>query len=606
MAFKDIRSFMNLLEKRGELVKVTAEVDAELEITEITDRISKQYGPALLFENVKGSNYPVLINSMGSDDRMSWALGVNELDDLERDIANLINMQNYIKIPSLIRSIPNLMRLLAVFPWKLPMKGACQEVIEHHPDLSTLPVLKCWPEDGGRFFTLPLVMTKDPDTGVQNTGMYRMQIFDQNTTGMHWHWHKDGREIYDKYRQLGGKMPVSVAIGCDPAIIFSAIAPLPKMIDEMMFAGYLRKRPVKMVKSITNDIYVPADAEFILEGYVDVNEALRLEGPFGDHTGYYSLADMYPAFHVTCITHKKDAIYPATIVGRPPMEDCYMSKATERAFLPLLKMIYPEIVDYSLPFEGVFHNCVIVSIKKRFPGHGKKVMNSLWGMGQMMYAKMIIVVDEDINPHDTKIVANHIFKTLNLKEDLVFSQGPLDALDHSSATDHYGYRLGVDATRKFEVEGKMVEWKIAEQKDFTSYLETHPQIQSFDYPLQGVLQGCLIVSMKKQQSGDVQNLMHELWNQEEMAFNKFLIVVDEDVDAKDTSKVAWKVFNNIDAKRDLEIVEVSDQNFGHRVGIDATKKTALDQHPRQWPNDIVMSDEIKEKVTRRWSEYGIN
>ena len=606
MAFKDIQHFMRFLEDKGELVRIKTEVDADLEITEITDRVSKNFGKALLFENVKGSDYPVLINSMGSDERMSWALGVEKLDDLERDIADLINMQNYMKIPSLIKSIPNLMRLLAVLPWKLPGKGACQEVIEHNPDLSTIPVLKCWPDDGGKFFTLPLVMTKDPDTGVQNTGMYRMQIFDKNTTGMHWHWHKDGREIYDKYRKLGGKMPVSVAIGCDPALIFSAISPLPKMIDEMMFAGYLRKRPVKMVKSITNDIYVPADAEFILEGYVDVNEALRLEGPFGDHTGYYSLADMYPAFHVTCITHKKNPVYPATIVGRPPMEDCYMSKATERAFLPLLKMIYPEIVDYSLPFEGVFHNCVIVSIKKRFPGHGKKVMNSLWGMGQMMYAKMIIVVDADINPHDTSAVAKQVFESLDMTKDLVFSQGPLDALDHASATDHYGYRLGVDATRKFEVEGESAKWEVTKQADLTNYLSTHSKVSSFDYPMSDVLQGCLIVSIKKETKDDVRQFMQELWSLEEMKYNKFLIIVDEEVDAKDTSKVAWKVFNNIDAMRDLVICEVSTENFGHRLGIDATKKLAIDDHPREWPDDIVMSDEIKEKVTRRWSEYGID
>ncbi|MBQ4164411.1 MAG: menaquinone biosynthesis decarboxylase [Turicibacter sp.] len=606
MAFKDIQHFMRFLEDKGELVRIKTEVDADLEITEITDRVSKNFGKALLFENVKGSDYPVLINSMGSDERMSWALGVEKLDDLERDIADLINMQNYMKIPSLIKSIPNLMRLLAVLPWKLPGKGACQEVIEHNPDLSTIPVLKCWPDDGGKFFTLPLVMTKDPDTGVQNTGMYRMQIFDKNTTGMHWHWHKDGREIYDKYRKLGGKMPVSVAIGCDPALIFSAISPLPKMIDEMMFAGYLRKRPVKMVKSITNDIYVPADAEFILEGYVDVNEALRLEGPFGDHTGYYSLADMYPAFHVTCITHKKNPVYPATIVGRPPMEDCYMSKATERAFLPLLKMIYPEIVDYSLPFEGVFHNCVIVSIKKRFPGHGKKVMNSLWGMGQMMYAKMIIVVDADINPHDTSAVAKQVFESLDMTKDLVFSQGPLDALDHASATDHYGYRLGVDATRKFEVEGESAKWEVTKQSDLTNYLSTHSKVSSFDYPMSDVLQGCLIVSIKKETKDDVRQFMQELWSLEEMKYNKFLIIVDEEVDAKDTSKVAWKVFNNIDAMRDLVICEVPSENFGHRLGIDATKKLAIDDHPREWPDDIVMSDEIKEKVTRRWSEYGID
>lgn len=606
MAFKDIQHFMRFLEDKGELVRIKAEVDADLEITEITDRVSKNFGKALLFENVKGSDYPVLINSMGSDERMSWALGVEKLDDLERDIADLINMQNYMKIPRLIKSIPNLTRLLAVLPWKLPIKGACQEVIEHNPDLSTIPVLKCWPDDGGKFVTLPLVMTKDPDTGVQNTGMYRMQIFDKNTTGMHWHWHKDGREIYDKYRKLGGKMPVSVAIGCDPALIFSAISPLPKMIDEMMFAGYLRKRPVKMVKSITNDIYVPADAEFILEGYVDVNEALRLEGPFGDHTGYYSLADMYPAFHVTCITHKKNPVYPATIVGRPPMEDCYMSKATERAFLPLLKMIYPEIVDYSLPFEGVFHNCVIVSIKKRFPGHGKKVMNSLWGMGQMMYAKMIIVVDADINPHDTSAVAKQVFESLDMTKDLVFSQGPLDALDHASSTDHYGYRLGVDATRKFEVEGTNVKWEVTKQPDIANYLSNHSKVSSFDYPMSEVLQGCLIVSIKKETKDDVRQFMQELWSLEEMKYNKFLIIVDDEVDAKDTSKVAWKVFNNIDAMRDLVVCEVPSENFGHRLGIDATKKLAIDDHPREWPDDIVMSDEIKEKVTRRWSEYGID
>ncbi len=606
MAFKDIQHFMRFLEDRGELVRVKAEVDADLEITEITDRVSKNYGKALLFENVKGSDYPVLINSMGSEERMSWALGVEKLEDVERDIADLINMQNYMKIPSLIKSVPNLMRLLAVLPWKLPIKGACQEVIEHDPDLSTLPVLKCWPDDGGKFFTLPLVMTKDPDTGVQNTGMYRMQIFDKNTTGMHWHWHKDGREIYDKYRKLGGKMPVSVAIGCDPALIFSAISPLPKMIDEMMFAGYLRKRPVKMVKSITNDIYVPADAEFILEGYVDVNEALRLEGPFGDHTGYYSLADMYPAFHVTCITHKKNPVYPATIVGRPPMEDCYMSKATERAFLPLLKMIYPEIVDYSLPFEGVFHNCIIVSIKKRFPGHGKKVMNSLWGMGQMMYAKMIIIVDADINPHDTKAVAKQVFESLDMTKDLVFSQGPLDALDHASSTDHYGYRLGVDATRKFDVEGTESKWDIKIQDDMTAYLSTHEKILNFDYPMSDVLQGCLVVSIKKESKDDVRQLMEELWSQDAMKYNKFLIVVDEDVDSTDTSKVAWKVFNNIDAMRDLVIREVPSEQFGHRLGIDATKKLAMDGHQRVWPDDIVMSDDVKEKVTRRWSEYGID
>ena len=601
MAFKDIQAFMKVLEDKGQLKRITTEVDSDLEITEITDRVSKKVGPALLFENVKGSKYPVLINALGSYERMSMALGVKELDDINKEISELINMQNYLKVNKLIKSVPRLFRLLSVFPWKLPIKGACQEVIEHEVDLSTIPVLKCWPEDGGKFVTLPLVMTKDPDTGVQNTGMYRMQIYDKNTTGMHWHWHKDGREIYDKYRKLGGKMPVSVAIGCDPAITFSAISPLPKMIDEMMFAGYLRKRPVKMVKSITNDIYVPADAEFILEGYVDVNEPLKLEGPFGDHTGYYSLADMYPVFHVTCITHKKNPVYPTTIVGRPPMEDCYMSIATERAFLPLLKMIYPEIVDYSLPFEGVFHNCVIVSINKRFPGHGKKIMNSLWGMGQMMYAKMIIVVDSDIDPHDHKAVFKHLFSTVDIHNDLVYSEGPLDALDHASDTDHYGYRLGIDGTKKFAVEGKNIKWQ-RENKDITKlddYLTKNEYIKDFAYVNEDILEGCLIISAYKGKGKNVKEIMNDIWTStEEIKSNKLLIVVDEDVEVNDFSKVAWKVFNNIDAKRDILILNNS-------LGVDATRKTVQDGHTRPWPNDIIMSYDIKEKVTKRWSEYGI-
>lgn len=458
MAYKDLQDFVKHLESKGLLKRIKTEVDSELEITEIADRVSKQYGPALLFENVKGSDYPVLINAMGTYERMAMSLGVDDINDIGNDIEEFIDMSNYLGLMKKVKSLPRLARMATVFPLKLPTKGACQEVIEHEPDLSTLPVLKCWPGDAGRFFTLPLVITKDPESGIQNMGMYRLQVFDKNTTGMHWHLHKDGREIYEKYRALGGKMPVSVALGCDPAVTYAATAPLPKMIDEMMFAGFLRKAPVKLVKSITNDIYVPADAEFVLEGYVDVNEDLRLEGPFGDHTGYYSLADYYPVFHVTCITHKKNAIYPATIVGKPPMEDCYMGKATERIFLPLLKMQYPEIVDINFPLEGVFHNCVIVSIKKRYPGHAKKIMNSLWGIGQMMYTKMIIVVDENISPQDISTVAWKVFNNIDAKRDVVISEGPLDALDHASNLPHYGYRMGIDATKKWASEGHTREW----------------------------------------------------------------------------------------------------------------------------------------------------
>ena len=458
MSFKDLQTFIRELENNGELVRVKTEVDPELEITEITDRVSKDYGPALLFENVKGSKYPVLINAMGTYERMAMALGVENINDIGNDIDEFIDMSNYIGLMNKFKSLPKLSRMATVFPIKLPTKGACQEVINHNPDLNELPILKCWPEDGGKFITLPLVTTIDPETGIQNMGMYRMQVYDKNTTGMHWHWHKDGREIYEQYRKLGGKMPISVVLGCDPAITYAATAPLPKMIDEMMLAGYLRKFPINMVKSITNDIYVPADAEFVIEGYVDVNEELRREGPFGDHTGYYSLADDYPVFHVTCITHKKNPVYPTTVVGKPPMEDCYMGKATERIFLPLLKMLNPEIVDINFPLEGVFHSCVIISIKKKYPGHAKKIMNSVWGMGQMMYTKMVIVVDENIDPQDVSTVAWKVFNNIDAKRDLVISEGPLDALDHSSSMPFYGSRIGIDATKKWPTEGHHREW----------------------------------------------------------------------------------------------------------------------------------------------------
>ena len=458
MSFKDLQTFIKELEKKGELVRIKAEVDPELEITEITDRVSKNYGPALLFENVKGSKYPVLINAMGTYERMAMALGVEKINDIGDGIAEFIDMSNYLGLMNKFKSLPKLSRMASVFPIKLPTRGACQEVVNHDPDLNELPILKCWPEDGGKFITLPLVTTIDPETGIQNMGMYRMQVYDKNTTGMHWHWHKDGREIYEQYRKLGGKMPISVVLGCDPAITYAATAPLPKMIDEMMLAGYLRKFPINMVKSITNDIYVPADAEFVIEGYVDVNEELRREGPFGDHTGYYSLADDYPVFHVTCITHKKNPVYPTTVVGKPPMEDCYMGKATERIFLPLLKMLNPEIVDINFPLEGVFHSCVIISIKKKYPGHAKKIMNSVWGMGQMMYTKMVIVVDENIDPQDVSIVAWKVFNTIDAKRDLVISEGLLDALDHSSSMPFYGSRIGIDATKKWPTEGHNREW----------------------------------------------------------------------------------------------------------------------------------------------------
>ena len=458
MGYRDLQAFISALEQRSQLVRVKAEVDHHLEITEIVDRVSKAGGPALLFENVKDSPYPLLINAFGSNERMCLALGVKSLDDIGAVIGNFFEMSNYSGMVNKIRSLPRLARLATVFPLKVP-SAPCQEVVEHAPDLSTLPVLTCWPGDGGPFVTLPLVITRDPETGLQNMGMYRLQVYDRNTTGMHWHVHKDGRSMYERYKAAGVlRMPVSVALGGDPATIYSATAPLPPEINEMMLAGFLRKMPLEIVKCKTNELYVPARAEFILEGYVDTQEDLREEGPFGDHTGYYSLKGMFPVFHVECITRRKNPVYPATVVGKPPMEDCWLGKATERIFLPILRAQLPEIVDMHFPLEGVFHNCLIVSIRKRYPGHARKVMHALWGMGQMMYTKMIVVVDEQISPADISTVAWKVFNNIDAARDLVVVDGPLDELDHASPLPRFGHKLGVDATRKWPEEGHLREW----------------------------------------------------------------------------------------------------------------------------------------------------
>lgn len=459
MAYKDLREFIADLEKKGELKRIKTEVDPILEITEITDRVSKQVGPALLFENVKGSKMPVAINLFGNYPRMNMALGVEDLDDIGKEIMSFLQPPKLsTSFMDKLKALPKLAEISNFLP-KTVKKAPCQEVIKQGDDvnLEELPVLKCWPEDGGRFVTLPLVITADPATGRRNVGMYRLQIYDKNTTGMHWHLHHDGAENYRKHQKEGKHIPVAVAIGADPATIYSATAPLPKEIDELMFAGFLRKEPVEVVKCITCDLEVPAHAEIILEGYVDMEEK-RWEGPFGDHTGYYSLADWYPVFHVTCMTHRKDAIYPTTIVGKPPMEDCYMGKATERIFLPLLRLSLPEVVDMNLPLEGVFHNCAILSIKKTYPMHAKKVMNAIWGMGQMMFTKMIIIVDEHINVHDMSEVMWKVYNNIDARRDLVVVDGPLDALDHASPQPLWGSKLGIDATKKWASEGHTREW----------------------------------------------------------------------------------------------------------------------------------------------------
>jgi 4-hydroxy-3-polyprenylbenzoate decarboxylase len=462
LAYIDLREFITALEQRGWLKRITQSVDCELEITEITDRVSKMSGEknvALLFENVKGYDIPVLMNAFGSMERMALALGVEKLDDIAQEIGDILKLP-YISFQNkldLVKLIPTAKRAIN-FP-KYVKNAPCKEVIiKDQPSLDKFPILKCWPDDAGRFITLPLVFTKNPLNGKRNVGMYRLQKFDSTTTGMHWHIHKNGADNYRAHRELGrDRIEVAVAIGGDPVLTYAATAPLPRDIDEMVFAGFLRRKSVELVKCETIDVEVPAHSEIILEGYVLMDE-LRLEGPFGDHTGYYSLADQYPVFHITCITHRNNPIYPATIVGKPPMEDCFLAKATERIFLPLLKMQLPEIVDLNLPLEGVFHNCAVVSINKSYPQHAKKVMHAIWGLGQMMFTKMIIVVDSHVNVQDMKEVWWRVFNNIDARRDLVMVDGPLDVLDHSSPMPNWGTKVGIDATKTWPQEGNSREW----------------------------------------------------------------------------------------------------------------------------------------------------
>ncbi len=449
MSFNSFQDFLQHLEKQGEVVRIATEVSAELEITEITDRVTKAQGKALLFEKVKGSRYPVVTNAFGSLKRVAMALGRTP-DEIAGKIESLLTLKAPQGIADKMKLLPRLLELVRIPP-KTVTRAPCQEVVHAEPDLSIIPALKCWPHDAGKFITLPLVVTKSPEDGTRNIGMYRIQIYDKTTTGMHWQIHKDGRSHFSQYARAKQRMEAAVVVGGDPATIYAATAPLPPGIDELLFAGFIRNKAVEIVRCKTVDLEVPAWAEFVIEGYLDPDER-RTEGPFGDHTGFYSPAEDYPVFHVTCITHRKDPVYPATIVGPPPMEDAFLAKATERIFLPLIRTVVPELADMNLPVEGAFHNCAIVSIDKSYPMQAQKVMHALWGMGQMMNTKMIIVVDGDVNVQDLREVAWKAFNNVDPARDLAITSGPLDALDHASPYPLHGSKIGVDATRKIEGE----------------------------------------------------------------------------------------------------------------------------------------------------------
>jgi len=447
---KDLRDWIARLEREGELVRVSAEVDPDLEITEIVDRTVKAGGPALLFEQPTGSEHPLLINQFGTERRMCLAFGVDKLDDVAARVADVLEMQPPQGLIEKVRGLQKLKSVADSRP-KTVGKGVCQEIVLRGDDvdLGLLPIQRCWPGDPAPFITLPAVITHDPHTGGRNVGMYRMQVIDRNTTFMHWQIHKDGRA---DYLATDGRIEVAVALGLDPITAYSASAPLPKHIDEFMLAGFLRGEPVELVKGVSVGVEAPARAEIVLEGYIEKDEVGQ-EGPFGDHTGYYTAAEPFPVFHITAMTMRRDAIYPSIVVGKPPQEDAWLGKATERIFLPAIRTTLPELVDYDLPIAGVFHNCCIVSIRKQFPGHAAKVMHALWGLGMLSLTKCVVVVDANVDVHDYAQVLFYAGANVDPKRDVILSEGPLDHLDHAPERQFFGGKLGIDATAKWPEEG---------------------------------------------------------------------------------------------------------------------------------------------------------
>jgi len=603
MAYRDQNHFIKVLEDAGELVRIKEYVNPHLEITEITDRISKVYGPALLFENT-GYEFPLLINSMGTEKRMAMALGVEKLDDIALEIENLFKTFTSPKNSFLdkLKLLPQLGEVASWMPKNISGRGACQEVVMKNPDITKLPVLKCWPEDGGPFLTLPVIQTKDPNTGIRNVGLYRMQVFGPDLTAMHWHRHKVSARHFNEYKKLGIRMPVVVSLGGDPAYTYSATAPLPDGVDEFMLAGFIRKKRVELVKCLTQDMWVPADAEFIIEGYIDPNEEYILEGPFGDHTGYYSLADMYPKFHITAITHRKNAIYPATIVGIPPQEDAWIGKATERIFLAPIKMtMVPEIVDMVLPVEGVFHNLVIVKINKDYPGQALKVMNSLWGAGQMMFTKMMIVVDGDVNIQNNMEVAKFVSENTDPAYDIVFSQGPTDVLDHACTTMAFGGKMGIDATRKLpeELAGRIHLNGIGEIPDGEKIKNIFPEITDLNFSLLQNKISMVFIAIEKNRKNHVKELSKAIFELPEFQTVKVVIFLEHTLNVQDIADAVWRFSNNVDPKRDNFI-------YDNNIAFDGTRKTKeFDGFTRDWPNILASDDVTIDRIDTIWNQLGL-
>ncbi len=620
--YRNTKHWIKTLEEAGELIRIKEYVNPHLEISEITDRISKHDGPALLFENT-GTAFPLLINSMGSEKRMAMALGVERLDDIGKQIEQLFHQLASPKesILDKLKMLPTLKSIGSWMPKIISGRGECQQVVMARPDITKFPVLKCWPEDGGPFLTLPIIHTKDPLTGIRNVGLYRMQVFSQDLTAMHWHRHKVSARHFNEFKKMGKRMPVAVALGGDPAYTYCATAPLPDGVDEYMLAGFIRKKRVEMVQCLTltkeaygQDVQVPADADIIIEGYIDPSEDFILEGPFGDHTGYYSLADFYPRFHITCITHRKDAVYPATIVGIPPQEDAWLGKATERIFLMPIKMTtVPEIIDMNLPVEGVFHNLVIVKIKKDYPGQAIKVMHSLWGAGQMMFTKMMVVVDGDVNIHNPMEVAEYVSKNFNAATDIIFTQGPVDVLDHSCSVMAFGGKIGIDGTRKMPEEESQLT-KVNNRESLTDnwmiskseILKQFPEIKAVNSSLFEKGVSLVFIGIEKNRKNHVHEIAERIAFRKEIRNVKVIIFLDDTMDINDTADAVWRFANNVDPKRDHQVIlPGADDEVAHLI-LDATRKTKeYDGFQRDWPNILASDEKTIQRVDEIWSELGL-
>ncbi len=609
MAYSGLSSFIAKLEEEGELHRIKPFVNPILEITDVAGRISRVGGKALLFENT-GTKFPLLINAYGSGKLISLALSQPDLSGTAAEIETIPGLlaSKHGSFRDKISALPKLLALSKYLPSASRKKGKCQQIVINDPDLSMFPVLKCWPHDGGRFITLPMVHTTDPETGATNVGMYRMQVLSSNTAAMHWHRHKTGANHFEAWKRKKCKMPVTVTLGGDPVYAYSATAPLPENINEYILAGFLRKKKVRLVKCLTNDLYIPEDADIVIEGYVDPDEGLILEGPFGDHTGFYSLEDYYPRFHVNCITHSENAVYPATVVGIPPQEDAFLAEATEKIFLAPVKLaLQPEVEDFHMPDPGTAHNLLIVKIKKNYPGQGMKVISSLMGTGQMMFAKYVFVVSGNVNIRDYRELAMHIMTNTDFSADVFFTKGPLDVLDHASDTFSFGGKAGIDSTEKLSEEraGNVTGTRLPEDVEAAPAPVSLPEagiVRAINTDLSHAGTGILILAVNPSEEPDWSIRVAGLLRKNEKSLPvRLAIAVDHTVDVNDLFMVAWQALANSDPVRDHKWIS------GSVLMIDGTiKHYRKDGFPRPWPNVVCSDMETIKAVDEKWQHLGFD